>query len=171
VVRALSRFTGLELLRQLSDFMVQLSGMYDTFKARALEVRRLLQSDATGFVLVTAPTPSTIEEALNFGALLRKGQLPLQAVIANRVSPPLPQGAKDLGPLTDTDLGRRTLATLADAEAAATRDAQAVALLGPIGLPIFSLPRLAEEVFDLQALETVGDLLATAVASGRLSAA
>jgi anion-transporting ArsA/GET3 family ATPase len=171
IVNGLSRFTGIELLRQLADFMLQISGMYDTFKERALEVRRLLQSESTGFILVASPNPGTIDEALDFRKLLDKGQLPLRAVIANRVNALPDPAARDLGPFGETPLGKKLSATIADASAVATRDAEQLTRLSALGLPILALPRLSRAVFDLEALDLVGDLLASAAVSGRLSAA
>jgi anion-transporting ArsA/GET3 family ATPase len=171
IVNSLSNFTGIELLQQLAEFMLQISGMYDTFKARALEVRQVLQSETTGFVLVTSPNPYTIDEALNFSLLLHQGKLPLRAIVANRVSAPPGPGAHELGPFGQTATGKELFATLADAEALADRDATQLTRLSALDLPVLALPRLDREVFDLEALDQVGELLANAATSGRLSAA
>ncbi len=171
VVKSLSRFTGLELLQELSDFMLQLSSMYDAFKERALDVRRLLQSDETGFVLVTSPSPSTVEEALNFIRLLREGRLPLRGLIVNRCQPRPPPEARELGALVGTELGDRLRATVADATAVALRDAQAIDHLAASGLAPLRLAKLPREVFDLAALDVIGELLAQAAAAEALSAA
>jgi len=179
LMKSLSRLTGLELLQQLAEFMFELSGMYDAFKARAAEVKRLLASPETGFVLITSPQPGSIDEALAFAGILRAGALPLRAVVANRVNP-MPPGevpgeasgaALDtLAPELGADLAARVRAAIADAEALAVRDARELQRLASFPL-VLRIPRLEREVFDLDALAEVGELLATAARSEKLSAA
>jgi anion-transporting ArsA/GET3 family ATPase len=176
-VKSLSRFTGLELLSQLAEFMLELSGMFDAFKARAMDVKRLLGSAETGFLLVTSPQPGSIDEALAFARILRAGNLPLQAVAANRMSPMPELGSpaqmeRELAALPE-DLRARLGAALEAAEALARRDlGELQRLRGRVEPPfgLLRIPRLGREVFDLEALVQIGELLASA-ASEKLSAA
>jgi anion-transporting ArsA/GET3 family ATPase len=75
VLKNISRFTGVETLQQLAEFMLELSSMYDDFKGRAAEVKRLLQSDEARFLLVTALSEPSVDEALQFAGLLLSGGL------------------------------------------------------------------------------------------------
>jgi anion-transporting ArsA/GET3 family ATPase len=181
LMKSLNRLTGVELLQQLGEFMVELSGMYEAFKARAAEVKRLLASAETGFVLIASPQPGSVDEALAFGEILRAGELPLRAVIANRVDPmPAVESAEALTAALvglPAELAGRVRAALGDAEALAVRDARELRRLGASRSPeahfpkVLRIPRLEREVFDLDALDEVGTLLATAAGSERLSAA
>jgi anion-transporting ArsA/GET3 family ATPase len=85
-VKTLSRFTGVEMLQELADFLVSLAPMYDVFKERAAAVKELLGSDETAFVLVSSPDPLTVEEAIYFHTLLRQNKMPVAAIVANRVN-------------------------------------------------------------------------------------
>ena len=174
LVKGLSRFTGLEMLQQLADFMLQLSGMYDTFKAKAQEVKRLLASPETGFLLVTAPSSGTIDEALTFAEILRSAELPLRAVIANRVNAVPEVTAAELlalGIPLPAPLSTKLAKALADATALAARDMREISRLSAAGLRPLQIPRLTREVFDLRALVEIGELLASAASSVTLSAA
>ena len=59
------RFLGLEFLQDLSEFFLAFESMYDGFKERATRVHALLREASSGFVLVAAPAPPALEEALN----------------------------------------------------------------------------------------------------------
>jgi anion-transporting ArsA/GET3 family ATPase len=177
VMKSLGRLTGLELLRQLAEFMLELSGMYDAFKAKAAEVKRLLGSAETGFVLITSPQPGAVDEALAFAGILRRGALPLRAVVANRVNPmpkvglrESPEVLREALEQLPGELADRLRAAVEDAESLATRDARELERLAQLR-PVLRIPRLEREVYDLEALAEVGDLLARAASSEKLSAA
>jgi anion-transporting ArsA/GET3 family ATPase len=55
LVSALQRVTGIDLLRDLSDFFQSFGDMSEGFRARAKRVTELLGSDAATFVLVASP--------------------------------------------------------------------------------------------------------------------
>jgi len=174
IMKSLSRLTGLELLRQLAEFMLELSGMYDAFKAKAAEVKRLLGSAETGFVLITSPQPGAVDEALAFAEILRRGALPLRAVVANRVNPmpklglrESPEALLQILEQLPGELAGRLRTAVEDAESLATRDARELERLPRV----LRIPRLEREVFDLDALVEVGDLLASAASSEKLSVA
>jgi anion-transporting ArsA/GET3 family ATPase len=176
IMKSLSRLTGLEMLRQLAEFMLELSGMYDAFKAKAADVKRLLGSSETGFVLITSPQPGAVDEALAFARILREGALPLRAVVANRVNPMprigprSPEVLREAVEQLPAELATRLRAAIGDAEALAARDARELERL-PKEPPVLRIPRLEREAFDLEALAEIGQLLASAASSEKLSAA
>jgi anion-transporting ArsA/GET3 family ATPase len=177
IMKSLSRLTGLELLRQLAEFMLELSGMYDAFKAKAADVKRLLGSSETGFVLITSPQPGAVDEALAFARILREGALPLRAVVANRVNPmprvgphASPEVLREAVEQLPAELAARLLGAIGDAEALAARDARELERLAK-DPPVLRIPRLEREAFDLEALAEIGHLLASAASSEKLSAA
>ncbi len=84
-VRQISKFTGMETLSALAEFIMSMQGMYGGFKERAAKVKELLASSETAFVLVTAP--GAMNEAHYFHTVLQENEMPLGAVVINRVHP------------------------------------------------------------------------------------
>jgi anion-transporting ArsA/GET3 family ATPase len=84
LLKALERWTGLNLLHDLSDFVSGFEGMIEGFTKRADEVNQLLHAAATAFVLVTTPEPHTIETTIDFHRELMAGGFPVAGIIANR---------------------------------------------------------------------------------------
>lgn len=82
----LARFAGAEMLEELGDFIVLLRDLYDPLTARTRALMDLLRSDATRFVLVTSPLSSSLREARFFADELRKKELALGAIVANRIT-------------------------------------------------------------------------------------
>jgi anion-transporting ArsA/GET3 family ATPase len=91
LLKALERWTGLDLLHDLADFAASFEHMVEGFHTRAEEVDRLLRAPATAFLLVTTPEPHTVETTIGFHRELRDGGFPIAGIIANRVLafPPL----------------------------------------------------------------------------------
>lgn len=87
VTRTLGKFTGGELLKDLSVFLRTFSALFDGFEERARAVQRLLASDEVGFVVVTAPDTLTVEEALFFHDQLGGEALHVDGFVVNRVHP------------------------------------------------------------------------------------
>jgi anion-transporting ArsA/GET3 family ATPase len=95
VAKTLARFTGSDVLQDISDFMAGFEGMYDGFKARAAAVRALLGRPDVGFVLVAGPSPLSVDEALFFHDHLVAESMPVAGVVVNRVTPDLwPAGGR-----------------------------------------------------------------------------
>jgi anion-transporting ArsA/GET3 family ATPase len=85
LLKALERWTGLDLLHDLSDFVSGFEEMIEGFTKRADEVNTLLHAATTAFVLVTTPEPHTIEMTIDFHHELVAGRFPVAGIIANRV--------------------------------------------------------------------------------------
>jgi len=86
-VKLADRFLGLDFLQDLSEFFLAFESMYDGFKERATRVHTLLREASSGFVLVAAPSPLALEEALYFHRRLTEQGMPFLAFIVNRVHP------------------------------------------------------------------------------------
>lgn len=84
-VKTLARFTGIEVLQELAEFLLALAPMYDVFKQRAGQVKEMLGSPRSAFVLVSSPSTLTVDEAIYFHTLLKQDGMPIGAVVANRV--------------------------------------------------------------------------------------
>jgi len=85
LLKGLERWSGLDLLRDLSDFVSGFEDMIDGFTKRADEVNKLLHATATAFVLVTTPESHTIETTIGFHRELTAGGFSVAGIIANRV--------------------------------------------------------------------------------------
>lgn len=169
IAKTLARFTGQAVLSDLGDFLQGFQGMYDGFKERAAAVHGLLSRPEVGFVLVTSPSPISIQEALAFHERLHAESMPIAAVVANRVTPdlwpgdgPLPEAhalARALGPGGE-DLARRLAGTLAEHQGLAAAERQALAgLFAATDAPSAAVPRLESDVHDLAGLARLAERL------------
>jgi anion-transporting ArsA/GET3 family ATPase len=169
LIKGISNFTGLETLRELADFMLSLSGMYEGFKERAALVKELLASPQAGFVLVTSPQALTIGEALQFHEQLGKYHFHVGAVIANRVQPAT--GAPDAAalesalrglPKLPSDFPERLRRALTDAETLYRADQGELARLRKAGIHPLELLQRDRDVHDLPALAALAQELSRA---------
>ena len=87
VFAALRRITGVELLDDLTTLFRLLGGLLDGFRRRAADVHDLLSDPHTGFLIVTSPERSAVDEAVFFAAELDRAGIHRCGVIVNRVHP------------------------------------------------------------------------------------
>lgn len=87
VIKTLSKFTGSQMLEELSVFLRAFSTLFVGFKERAGKVRELLTSDVATFTVVTAPNAATIDEAIYFYNKLGREQVRVGGFVVNRVHP------------------------------------------------------------------------------------
>src|SRR5436190_2197424 len=105
----LKRVTGIDLLRDLSEFFASFGDMASGIGERAERVGELLGARETTFLLVTSPQRDAIDEAVFFRRRLRESRLPFGGAVVNRVN----EGAfgedvsDDLGALLGEKLGRK----------------------------------------------------------------
>jgi anion-transporting ArsA/GET3 family ATPase len=170
-LRTLARFTGSDFLRDLTAFMLAFEGMYEGFKARAARVKQLFSSREAAFVLVTSPSPLTIQEALFFHEALARDRIGTAAVVVNRVqrdprrhggpeSLPALREALQLAQIKDAQqLAERLSATLSEQATLADLDRREIERLRTrLGsVPLFTVPRLRKDVHDLAGLWQIGD--------------
>lgn len=163
IARTLARFTGSEVLRDLAEFMASFQGMYEGFKTRAAAVRALLAEPQVGFVVVSSPSPPSVDEALFFHEQLHAQSMPIAGVVMNRVTPDLwpgggrPPGAGELagalGGRDEADLAGRLARTLAEHQALARADAREMErLFGAVQALREAVPRFDHDVHDLAGL-------------------
>lgn len=86
-VRSVSKVIGTEVLDDALAFFSAFQGMEEGFRQRAGSVLELLSDPATSFVLVAAPRRDTVAEAQFFADRLAEADLPVEALIVNRVHP------------------------------------------------------------------------------------
>jgi anion-transporting ArsA/GET3 family ATPase len=87
ILQALERFTGLTLVRDIADFVRAFDGMIEALRDRAQSVDRLLRSEGTAFLLVTAPNTVSVGQTEAFYQTLEKTGVPCAGLIVNRVLP------------------------------------------------------------------------------------
>jgi anion-transporting ArsA/GET3 family ATPase len=85
VLKTLGRLTGTQLLEEFSVFLRSFSTLFEGLRDRAREVRDALAGDMATFVVVTAPDPLTLDEALEFHRKLGEEQVQVGAFVVNRV--------------------------------------------------------------------------------------
>ena len=85
LLKALERWTGMSLIKDLSDFVGNFEGLIDGFQGRARDVEELLASDETAFLLVTTLEPDTVDTTIELARGLQEGKFPVAGIIVNRV--------------------------------------------------------------------------------------
>jgi anion-transporting ArsA/GET3 family ATPase len=163
LVKLADRFLGLQFLQELSEFFLAFEGMYDGFRARAAEVQALLRAPSTGFVLVAAPQPSALEEAIYFYRRLLEKQLSFVAFVVNRVhlDPARERGGRrGTGVRVAPGLAAKLTLTLREQQVLARVERQAIARLevDTRERPVL-VPELEQDVHDLRGLLAFGELV------------
>ncbi len=170
VMKRLAKFVGSQFLDHVAQFLAEFNTVLAGFRARAQEVDALLHDAGSGFVLVSAPDPMAVDEALFFAKQLATQRLDLAAVVVNRVhraSSPPPQRAvlvdaiENLPELrgfsgddhvqiaADLDRTYREFGALAEADAVEiARLKKAV----PPSAPTTEIPFFDADIHDLEAL-------------------
>jgi anion-transporting ArsA/GET3 family ATPase len=166
-LRAVTRITGSDLFADVANFFQQFEGMYETFKLRSRRVRELMAARRTAFIIVTAPTEPSLNEARYFAERLTEESIPLGGLVVNRAhAVPAVAGLEDPDGMA-TRVGDGVLAdalrTYSSWRAVSLREDRLLeGTLGAIrGTPVWRVPDLADDVQDLRSLREVGQLLAT----------
>lgn len=156
-LRAMTKITGSDLLSDVADFLAHFDGMYDEFRARSQQVRALLGGRHTRFVIVCAPTESTLREARAFVDRLRTEKMMIAGVVVNRSHPirelALPPVAPGLG---------EALARYTDLRRLSEREEGLIArALGRIGaVKVCRIPEADEPILDIPDLRVLAAVLA-----------
>jgi len=154
IAKTISKLTGTETLQELASFMLAISGMNESFRQRARQVRALLAAERTAFVLVVSPNLEGLDEVTHFHTLLQQNHMAVAAVVVNRVQlPPRPtdwSAAAALEPM----LRDKVEATLRERHATAAQDEEAIAEIRSHcqPTPLIQVPRFSLDVHDLAGL-------------------
>lgn len=154
VLKALERWTGLSLLRDLAGFIEGFESLIAGFQTRAAEVGKLLRASSTAFVLVTTPEPDAVASVIEFHRELRSAGFHVAGVVANRVLAfPRVDLSAEAAPWPPV-LQSKLLANYADLQTLSRRDRRALAQLHETtGLPLLAaVPMLREAPQSLAAL-------------------
>jgi anion-transporting ArsA/GET3 family ATPase len=148
---ALQRVTGIDLLRDLSEFFQSFGDMSEGFRARAERVADLLGSDAATFVLVASPRKDAIDDAIYFHDQLDERGMPFGGVVVNRFHDAR-GGATQID--LPAELAAKVEAAYRDYQVLATRDRANLRRLTERtrGEPVIVVPELDGDVHDLAGL-------------------
>ncbi len=160
----LERITGIDLLRDLSDFFRSFGSMVDGFQERAQHVNDLLRDQRTSFLLVTTPRTGAVEEAFELRTALAERGIAFSGTIANRTVERSASGSPEevvgeLSALVGDDLAVRVGAALADQWALGEHDAKTLGLLSEDDSPVIEVPHLDHEVHDIPGLAAINEYL------------
>ena len=164
-VRSVSKVVGGEVFDDAVAFFQAFDGMEAGFKERAELVLDLLTSPVTGFVLVASPNRDTVEEARFFAEKLAEADIPVSALIVNRMHPKftdaLPESLRARADTLDgTEIGG-LYRNLADFALVSAREEEHLSGLAEqvAPSPVIRVPFLRSDVHDLTGLRLVGDHL------------
>jgi len=87
ILKVLDKITGFELLKDVADMLDAFREMLGGFESRASDVKKMLQSNKSVFVLVTANDERSVSEARFFDEKMKSLQLNLNGIIMNRCFP------------------------------------------------------------------------------------
>ena len=167
----LTKVLGAQALKDLSLFVASLETMFGGFRERAEKTYELLKEPGTSFVVVATPERDALREATYFVERLSEEQMPLAAVVLNRVhrsaAPELSvqralAGAETLDEAGDAPLAAAVLRVHAERLAAAARDERTAARFAGAhrAVPLVQVAAQAGDVHDLDGLRTIGAELA-----------
>jgi len=146
-----NRVIGARLLRDLVEFFRAFGPLYDGFRERADEVRRLLRAADTLFVLVSGPGEDRIPDTLFFARKLNEAGYRLGPIVVNQVHP---VARRRGGPAP-----RQLRAGLELLEFLGDRDRRGLERLQSLlsrGEPLIAIPLQAAPPTDLKGLEALG---------------
>jgi anion-transporting ArsA/GET3 family ATPase len=151
----LQRVTGIDLLRDLSEFFQAFGDMSEGFRVRAERVNELLGSDVATFVLVASPRSDAIDDAIFFHDQLYRRGMPFGGVVVNRFHDTSgPRTEVDLEAALGPELAAKVEANFKDFNVLATRDkANLKRLTKRLDRePVVVVPEFDGDVHDLDGL-------------------
>jgi anion-transporting ArsA/GET3 family ATPase len=190
IAKKIDEVVGLQFVHDLSEFFQAFEGMYDGFRDRAQKVNQLLRERFTAFVVVASPLTIPLREARFFLEKLRELEMPVEALILNRVQasvvpvaarpgvhavvhggPMVRERARAAGARAlsaRSTLVAKALDALVTEEQLALADRRRIEELlagPPMELIVREVPRFGGDVYDLSGLKRMNDHLFTGTAT------
>jgi anion-transporting ArsA/GET3 family ATPase len=172
VLKGIGKLVGGGFLEAMAEFITSLNDLFGGFRSRAAVLEKTLRSPDVAFVLVTSPSPVSIQEVLYFEGRLKEAKMPRGAYVVNRVRmPPADAGGlteKEIagaievsGLRLDPDAPTRLLRAYHDASKLAALDAHHLKSLvaSADGLPIVQIPEFPSDVHDASSLVKLSAML------------
>jgi anion-transporting ArsA/GET3 family ATPase len=172
-LNVVAKIAGAETFFDTVAFLRAFEGMEVGIRDRAKRVDELFTEPTTAFVLVVAPRQDAIDEARFFAARLQESDIPVQALIVNRLHPHFDAQPALTAPVTadgNVDGTQRhgsvqAFATLngnwAELRAMAEREEDYVTALAAVVAPalVDRVPLLDGDVHDLDGVQAIADHL------------
>ncbi|MGH8794453.1 MAG: ArsA family ATPase [Stackebrandtia sp.] len=170
--RAVNKVLGGRMLSDIATFAASLDSTFGGFRTRAEATYRALQDAQTAFLVVAAPEPDAIREAVYFTRRLTEERMPLAGLVLNRAHRVAAEGLSaqralgaaegldDSGATSPTADVLRVHASLVTRVAAEQRIAARYTTACP-GVPQARIPAFAADVHDLEDLRSVGESLSS----------
>jgi anion-transporting ArsA/GET3 family ATPase len=172
-LKVVGKIVGAEMVLDTVAFLRAFEGMEAGIRSRSKRVVELFAEPSTAFVLVVAPRRDAVDEGRFFAETLGGHDIPIQALIVNRVhphfdalpvsSPPVaPGGTSGLSPSGGSaqafaDLNDNWAELRAVAEREENYIASLTAQVAPA--PVVRVPLLDGDVHDLDGVQAVADHL------------
>ncbi|MFI5906204.1 ArsA family ATPase [Dactylosporangium sp. NPDC051541] len=164
--RTVTKILGAQLLTDLSGFVGALDSMFGGFRERAEQTYRVLQAPETAFLVVAAPEPDAVREAVYFAGRLAADRMPLAGLVLNRVVPVAApsltaDGARAAAERLDALGGHQATTDVLriHAELADQHERQAAVagrfLSAHPGVPVIRIPAQPADVHDLDGLRAI----------------
>jgi anion-transporting ArsA/GET3 family ATPase len=171
LLKGLGKLTGGGFLEQVAAFIAEMNALFGGWKKRADAVAAALRGPDVAYVLVTTPDPLAIREVRYFAERLLGEKMRVDAFVVNRKNPSFPnepthaaEVLEALGLVTSADMVQKCAEAQKDAARLAKLDRLHLLSLDSIveetGAPLVSVPTFASDVYDLEALRQIGDILA-----------
>ncbi|MEO6715483.1 MAG: ArsA-related P-loop ATPase [Mycobacteriales bacterium] len=172
----LTKITGADLLRDVSNFLAASESTFGGFRVRAQQTYELLKDDGTAFVVVASPEAAALREAAYFVERLTSERMPLAGVVINRVhrtaEPKLTAeraiaAAEVLEERGIEPIARAALLVHADRVRMAERERQEISgfVATARRVPVAEVDAMATDVHDLAGLRVIGGALGAAAGS------
>jgi anion-transporting ArsA/GET3 family ATPase len=183
-LKAAGKIVGMEIVFDTVAFLRSFEGMEAGIRSRAKRVLELFAEPSTAFVLVVSPRRDAIEESQSFAARLGQSDIPVQALIVNRLHPRFDEQPAATTPVTHSrrsDRARNDLdadpfmvlnSNWAELRAVAVREeGNITALAAQVApAPVARVPLLGADIHDLDGVQTVADHLFGPADNGHRSA-
>jgi len=160
-IRRVSKVVGADVFDDAIAFFSAFEGMEQGFRDRAERVLQLLTDQRTSFVLVASPKRDTVAEAHFFAEKLGEADIPVQALIVNRMHPTftdqLPEALRERARTLDgTNLGGLYRNAADFALVASREEAHLVGLAEQVApAPLVRVPFLSSDVHDIHGLDAI----------------
>jgi anion-transporting ArsA/GET3 family ATPase len=148
----LDGIVGMAFLRDMTEFFQAFGPLYEGFRERAMNVRSLLRSNETLFVLVSGPGEEQVPDTMMFARRLGEAGYRLGPIVVNRLFS-LPERPRvHAGASPSTHRAEELLAWLED------RDRRGLDRLRGLlsGRPLLPIELMPSEPTDLESLEALG---------------
>jgi anion-transporting ArsA/GET3 family ATPase len=172
-LKVAAKIVGAEMVFETLAFLQAFEGMEAGIHSRAQRVLELFAEPSTAFVLVVAPRRDAIIEGRFFAARLAESNIPVQALIVNRLHPrfdaqpvappPSVPGQESDGVPSGMHAQAFTVLSSNWAELRAEAELEenlVAAFAAPVApAPVVRVPLLARDVHDVVGVQTVADHL------------